>query len=210
MLKRLREHLRTFNFWQRSEVFGNSSKIFGSRRDVYGNLRHDKAKISRIWLRNSWQVYCWDVDSKNTKKNGLSANSLCNALILSSHRMLARSQRSVNLISYHLQQMVHDTHEFYSKIINEIWHLIVLLLRLPLKTHIWSYCLMKREEQFYFKALKTGFVENKGQSGPLSADSKTQGKCQLSVKFSAICQLSVKILAICQLSVNPIQTLNCG
>ena len=58
---------------------------------------------------------------------------------------------------------------------------------------------MKREEQFYFKALKTGFVENKGQSGPLSADSKTQGKCQLSVKFSAICQLSV----------NPIQTLNC-
>ena len=48
-----------------------------------------------------------------------------------------------------------------------------------------------------FKALKTGFVENKGQAGPLSADSKTQGKCRLSVKFSAICQLSV----------NPIQTL---
>ena len=34
-----------------------------------------------------------------------------------------------------------------------------------------------------FKALKTGFVENKGQSGPLSVVSKTQGKCQLSVKF---------------------------
>ena len=65
---------------------------------------------------------------------------------------------------------------------------------------------MKRVEQCYFKALKTGFVENK-QSGPLSADSKTQGKCQLSVKFSAICQSSVKILAICQLAVNPIQTL---
>ena len=48
-----------------------------------------------------------------------------------------------------------------------------------------------------FKALKTGFVENKGQAGPLSADSKTQGKGQLSIKFSAICQLSV----------NPIQTL---
>ena len=29
-----------------------------------------------------------------------------------------------------------------------------------------------------FKALKTGFVENKGQSGPISVDSKTQGKCQ--------------------------------
>ena len=66
---------------------------------------------------------------------------------------------------------------------------------------------MKRVEQCYFKALKTGFVENKEQSGPLSADSKTQGKCQLSVKFSAICQSSVKILAICQLAVNPIQTL---
>ena len=56
---------------------------------------------------------------------------------------------------------------------------------------------MKRVEQCYFKALKTSFVENKGQSGRLSADSKTQGKCQL----------SVKILAICRLSVNPIQTL---
>ena len=72
-----------------------------------------------------------------------------------------------------------------------------LAAKLPLKTHIWSHCLMERVEQWYFKALKTGFVENKGQSGPLSADSKTQGKCQL----------SVKILAICQLSVNPIQTL---
>ena len=29
-----------------------------------------------------------------------------------------------------------------------------------------------------FKALKTGFVKNKGQSGPLSVVSKTQGKCQ--------------------------------
>ena len=27
------------------------------------------------------------------------------------------------------------------------------------------------------KALKTDFVENKGQSGPLSVDSKTQDKC---------------------------------
>ena len=28
-----------------------------------------------------------------------------------------------------------------------------------------------------FKALRTSFVENKGQSGPLSVGSKTQGKC---------------------------------
>ena len=41
------------------------------------------------------------------------------------------------------------------------------------------------------KALKIGFVENKGQSGPLSVVSKTQDKCQLSVKFSTICHLSL-------------------
>ena len=29
-----------------------------------------------------------------------------------------------------------------------------------------------------FKALKTGFGENRGQSGPLSVDSKNKGKCQ--------------------------------
>ena len=34
-----------------------------------------------------------------------------------------------------------------------------------------------------FKALKMGFLENKGQSGPSSVVGKTQGKCQLSVKF---------------------------
>ena len=67
----------------------------------------------------------------------------------------------------------------------------------PKNAHLITLSNEKRVEQCYFKALKTGFVENKGQSGPLSADSKTQGKCQL----------SVKILAICQLSVNPIQTL---
>ena len=32
-----------------------------------------------------------------------------------------------------------------------------------------------------FKALKTGFVENKSQSGPLSVVSKTQGNCRLRV-----------------------------
>ena len=46
-----------------------------------------------------------------------------------------------------------------------------------------------------------GFVKkDKAQSGPLSFDSETQGKCQLSVKFQGICQLAV----------NPIQTLNLG
>ena len=34
-----------------------------------------------------------------------------------------------------------------------------------------------------FKALKRVFLENKGQSGPSSVVGKTQGKCQLLVKF---------------------------
>ena len=34
-----------------------------------------------------------------------------------------------------------------------------------------------------FKALKKGFVENKGQSCFLSVVIRTQGKCQLPVKF---------------------------
>ena len=36
----------------------------------------------------------------------------------------------------------------------------------------------EQSETMLFKALKTDFVENRGQSGPLSVDSKTQGKCQ--------------------------------
>ena len=62
-----------------------------------------------------------------------------------------------------------------------------------------------------FEASKTGFAENKGQSGPSSIVSKTLKAnvgCQLN--FRSICQLSVKILVICQLSVNPIHTLLYG
>ena len=51
----------------------------------------------------------------------------------------------------HLQQMVHDTHGFYSKIINEIGNVSVLLLRLPLKTHINDHFLIKRVEQYYLR-----------------------------------------------------------
>ena len=36
----------------------------------------------------------------------------------------------------------------------------------------------EKSRTILFKALKTGFVENKGQSGPFSVDSKTQGKYQ--------------------------------
>ena len=40
----------------------------------------------------------------------------------------------------------------------------------------------------------------------LSAVSKSDYNCQLSVKFLGICQLSGFFLATCQLSVNPIRT----
>ena len=69
-----------------------------------------------------------------------------------------------------------------------------LAAKITLKTHIWSYCLMKRVEQCYFKALKTGFVENKGQSGPLSADSETQEanvSSQLNFRPFVSCQLTL-------------------
>ena len=66
-----------------------------------------------------------------------------------------------------------------------------MLLRLPIKTHIWVTLSDEKSRTMLPKALKIGFVENKGQSGSLSAVSKTQDKCQLSVKFSTICHLSV-------------------
>ena len=36
----------------------------------------------------------------------------------------------------------------------------------------------EKSGRMLFKVLKTGFVENEGQSGPSSVDSKTQGKRQ--------------------------------
>ena len=74
--------------------------------------------------------------------------------------------------------MVHDTHGFYSKIIKEMRNVSVLLLRLHLKNAHLITLSDEKSGTMLFKALKTGFVENKGQSGPLSVDSKTQGKCQ--------------------------------
>ena len=65
--------------------------------------------------------------------------------------------------------MVHDTHGFYSKIINEMENLSVLLLRLLLKTITLS---DEKTGTMLFKALTTRFVENKGQSGPWSVDRK--------------------------------------
>ena len=43
--------------WQCSEVFRKLSEIFGSHQYVSGKPSHDKVKISRIWVRKSWQVY---------------------------------------------------------------------------------------------------------------------------------------------------------
>ena len=68
--------------------------------------------------------------------------------------------------------MVHDTHGIYSKIINEIGNLSVLLLRLPLKMQTLSHYLMKRVEQCYkVKALRTSFVD-KGQLTPSRPSTK--------------------------------------
>ena len=85
---------------------------------------------------------------------------------------------------------------FLQLIINEIWHLRVLLLRLPPENGHLITLYDEKSGTRLFKALKRFFLENKWQSGP-SVVSKTQDKRQL----------SVKILAICQLSLNPIQTL---
>ena len=41
----------------------------------------------------------------------------------------------------------------------------------------------ERSGTMLFKALKTGVVKKKEQSGPFSVVSKTKGKFQLSVKF---------------------------
>ena len=54
----------------------------------------------------------------------------------------------------HLQQIVHDTLRFLQQMIDEIWHLSVLLLRLPPKRAFDSRCLTKRVEQFSLEALK--------------------------------------------------------
>ena len=50
VLKRLREHLRTF-----SATFGNSPEIFGSRRDVSGNLGN-VTHLTQKKLARSWHV----------------------------------------------------------------------------------------------------------------------------------------------------------
>ena len=60
-----------------------------------------------------------------------------------------------------------------AKITNKNTHLIRIVGHLT----------KKKSGTLLFKALQTGFVEEKGQSGPSSVVSKTQSKCQLSVKF---------------------------
>ena len=46
-----------------------------------------------------------------------------------------------------------------------------------------------------FETLKTGFVENKGRSGPLSVDSKTQGKVGSKKKWTSTEQASNKTVS---------------
>ena len=65
----------------------------------------------------------------------------------------------------------------------------------------------KSLEECNQKALKTGFVEHKRHSGPLSVVSKTLGKCQLSIKILGDFSVVNYNFGQCQLSVNIIHTL---
>ena len=54
----LREHLEAVgNLRSSSEAIGKSSVIMERYRKIYGNSGYVKTKISRIGLKNSWQVY---------------------------------------------------------------------------------------------------------------------------------------------------------
>ena len=66
-----------------SDFFGRlrtSSEIFGNDRVVFKNPSTPRIKISRLYLRKSWQVYWWEVSALTTapslqKKAGLPRNT---------------------------------------------------------------------------------------------------------------------------------------
>ena len=96
------------------------------------------------------------------------------SLILISHS----EERKFEIIG-HLQQMIHDTHGFYSKIIDELWHLIIECLSVkitPKNAHLITLS-DEKSGTMLFKVLKTVVETKAGQSGPLGFVSKTQGKC---------------------------------
>ena len=73
--------------------------------------------------------------------------------------------------------------------------LSVLLLRLAIKNAHLTTLSDEKSGTMIFKALKMGFVENKGQSGPLPVVSTTKGSwanvsCQLSFRLFVSCQLT--------------------
>ena len=74
----------------------------------------------------------------------------------------------------------YTTHGFYSKIIENMTVRRLAAKITPKNSHLITLS-DEKSGTMLFKALKTGFVENEGRSGPLSVDSKTRGKCQLSV-----------------------------
>ena len=118
-------------------IFGNVRKSLEFRRkssEVGGTF-------PEILVMTRWKSHAFDSQKVRRNNIGLkivrrprktvpdfisvkTCNCLCNALILSSHS----EERKFEIIG-HLQQMVHDTNEFYSKIIKKIWLFRVLLLR---------------------------------------------------------------------------------
>ena len=165
---------RTFNF----RCIGKSSEIRRKYSEVAGTFP-DKVKISRILLRKSWQVSWWDVDRKKTKKDRSwiilvkTCNCFLTPSLAASYTGAFSEGRKFEIIS-HLQQLVHDTHGFCSKSRTKYDTYARLAAKItPKKAHLITLSVEKMSGTMIFKALKTGFIENKGQSGPLSVVSKT-------------------------------------
>ena len=57
-LEMLKVHWKVLGHVQQHwAVYGKPQETFRSRLDIFRNTSHDKALISSIWCRKSWQVY---------------------------------------------------------------------------------------------------------------------------------------------------------
>ena len=144
MLSRLSTNTKTQNEAMTSALHVRKSLEFRRKSWEVGGT------FPEILVMTRWKSHAFDSQKVRRNNIGLkivrrprktvpdfisvkTCNCLCNALILSSHS----EERKFEIIG-HLQ-IVHDTHEILS----------ILLLRLRLKTHIWSHYTMKRVEQCY-------------------------------------------------------------
>ena len=56
---RSQKHRETSELRNSSELPRKFPEIFGNSRIIFGNSGTRQEKISRLWLRKSWQVYCY-------------------------------------------------------------------------------------------------------------------------------------------------------